>query len=167
MCIRDRFGILSVSILAVSLLVFMTIHRMLRPAQLIVHGLEKMRQGELQTRIPSFEIGEWRRTSEAIKRLIGLQAKTARVIRDDKEMDLPIEHVLLDDLVRVRPGEKIPVDGEVAEGHTAIDESMLTGEPMPVEKAKGDEVVAGTLNKTGSIVFRATRVGKDLSLIHI
>nr|WP_075186926.1 heavy metal translocating P-type ATPase [Teredinibacter haidensis] len=115
----------------------------------------------------ALEIKARGRTSEAIKRLIGLQAKTARVIRDDKEMDLPIEHVLLDDLVRVRPGEKIPVDGEVAEGRTAIDESMLTGEPMPVEKAKGDEVVAGTLNKTGSIVFRATRVGKDTALAQI
>lgn len=107
------------------------------------------------------------RTSEAIKRLIGLQAKTARVIRDNQEMDLPIEQVLMNDLVRARPGEKIPVDGEVTDGHTAIDESMLTGEPMPVEKAKGDEVVAGTLNKTGSIVFRATRVGKDTALAQI
>ncbi|GAB1257088.1 heavy metal translocating P-type ATPase [Aurantivibrio plasticivorans] len=115
----------------------------------------------------ALEIKARGRTSEAIKRLIGLQAKTARVIRDDQEMDLPIEHVLLDDLVRVRPGEKIPVDGEVTDGHTAIDESMLTGEPMPVEKAKGDEVVAGTLNKTGSIVFRATRVGKDTALAQI
>jgi len=115
----------------------------------------------------ALEIKARGRTSEAIKRLIGLQAKTARVIRDDQEMDLPIEHVLLDDLVRARPGEKIPVDGEVTEGHTAIDESMLTGEPMPVEKAKGDEVVAGTLNKTGSIVFRATRVGKDTALAQI
>lgn len=107
------------------------------------------------------------RTSEAIKRLIGLQEKTARVIRDNQEMDLPIEQVLMNDLVRARPGEKIPVDGEVTDGHTAIDESMLTGEPMPVEKAKGDEVVAGTLNKTGSIVFRATRVGKDTALAQI
>lgn len=107
------------------------------------------------------------RTSEAIKRLVGLQVKTARVIRDNKEMDLPIEQVILDDFVRVRPGEKVPVDGEVAEGQTAIDESMLTGEPMPVEKAKGDEVVAGTINKTGSIVFRARRVGKDTALAQI
>ncbi len=107
------------------------------------------------------------RTSEAIKRLIGLQAKTARVIRDGQEFDTPIEHVQLNDLVRVRPGEKLAVDGEVIEGHTAIDESMLTGEPMPVEKAKGDEVVAGTLNKTGSIVFRATHVGKDTALARI
>jgi Cu+-exporting ATPase len=107
------------------------------------------------------------RTSEAIKRLIGLQAKTARVIRDGKDIDIAIEQVLLDDIVRVRPGEKVPVDGEVVEGHTAIDESMLTGEPMPVEKAQGDEVITGTLNKTGSILFRATRVGKDTALARI
>ncbi|WP_022957168.1 heavy metal translocating P-type ATPase [Spongiibacter tropicus] len=107
------------------------------------------------------------RTSEAIKRLIGLQAKTARVIRDDKELDVAIEQVLMDDIVRVRPGEKIPVDGEVIDGHTAIDESMLTGEPMPVEKAEGDAVAAGTINKTGSIRFKATRVGKDTALAQI
>ena len=107
------------------------------------------------------------RTSEAIKRLIGLQPKTARVIRDDKELDIAIEQVLMNDVVRVRPGEKIPVDGEVIEGHTAIDESMLTGEPMPVEKATGDEVVAGTINKSGSILFKATRVGKDTALAQI
>lgn len=107
------------------------------------------------------------RTSEAIKRLIGLQAKTARVIRDGKDIDIAIEQVLLNDLVRVRPGEKIPVDGEVVEGHTAIDESMLTGEPMPVEKTQGDDVVTGTLNKTGSIVMRAVHVGKDTALARI
>ncbi|MBV1919432.1 MAG: heavy metal translocating P-type ATPase [Pseudomonadales bacterium] len=107
------------------------------------------------------------RTSEAIKRLIGLQPKTARVIRDKKEIDVNIEQVLLNDLVRVRPGEKISVDGVVEEGHTAIDESMLTGEPMPVEKNKGDGVVAGTINKSGSIVFKATRVGKDTALARI
>ena len=107
------------------------------------------------------------RTSEAIKRLIGLQAKTARVIRDDKELDIAIELVLLNDVVRVRPGEKIPVDGEVVEGHTAIDESMLTGEPMPVEKATGNTVAAGTINKSGSILFKATRVGKDTALAQI
>ncbi len=107
------------------------------------------------------------RTSEAIKRLIGLQPKTASVIRDKKEMDIAIEQVLLNDLVRVRPGEKIPVDGVVDEGHTTIDESMLTGEPMPVEKNRGDDVVAGTINKSGSIVFKATRVGKDTALARI
>jgi len=107
------------------------------------------------------------KTSEAIKRLIGLQPKTARVIRDDKDIDIPIENVLLNDLVRVRPGEKISVDGIVVEGNTAIDESMLTGEPMPVKKTEGDKVVAGTINKSGSIIFKATRVGKDTALAQI
>jgi len=107
------------------------------------------------------------KTSDAIKRLIGLQAKTARVIRDDKDIDIPIKNVLLNDLIRVRPGEKISVDGTVVEGHTAVDESMLTGEPMPVEKGNGDKVVAGTINKSGSIVFKATRVGKDTALAQI
>jgi len=107
------------------------------------------------------------KTSEAIKRLIGLQPKTARVVRDDKEIDIAIAQVLLNEIVRVRPGEKISVDGVVIEGHTAIDESMLTGEPMPVEKYKGDEVVAGTINKSGSIFFRASRIGKDTALAQI
>jgi len=107
------------------------------------------------------------KTSEAIKRLIGLQAKTARVIRDGKDIDIPIEDVLLNDLIRVRPGEKISVDGLVVEGHTAVDESMLTGEPMPVEKSDGDKVVAGTINKSGSVVFKATRVGKDTARAQI
>ena len=107
------------------------------------------------------------RTSEAIKRLIGLQAKTARVVRDNKEIDIAIEQLLLNDIVRVRPGEKISVDGIVVQGHTSIDESMLTGEPMPVKKNKEDEVVAGTLNKSGSILFKATRVGKDTALAQI
>jgi len=115
----------------------------------------------------ALEIKARGRTSEAIKRLIGLQPKTARVIRDGKEVDIAIEQVLLNDHVRVRPGEKISVDGEVIEGHTSIDESMLTGEPMPVEKTEGDEVVAGTINKSGSIVFKATRVGKDTALAQI
>jgi Cu+-exporting ATPase len=107
------------------------------------------------------------RTSEAIKRLIGLQPKTARVIRDGIEVDISIDQVLLNDVVRVRPGEKISVDGKVIEGHSAIDESMLTGEPMPVEKTVGAEVVAGTINKTGAILFKATRVGKDTALAQI
>ena len=107
------------------------------------------------------------RTSEAIKRLIGLQPKTTRVVRDGEEIDIAIEQVQLGDYVRVRPGEKISVDGVVVEGHTAIDESMLTGEPMPVEKAVGNEVAAGTINKSGSILFEATRVGKDTALAQI
>tara|TARA_R110000744_G_scaffold20279_3_gene53281 strand:+ start:9700 stop:11964 length:2265 start_codon:yes stop_codon:yes gene_type:complete len=107
------------------------------------------------------------KTSEAIKRLIGLQAKTARVVRDKKEIDIAIEQVLLNDIVRVRPGEKVPVDGVVTQGNTSIDESMLTGEPMPVVKAEGDKIVAGTLNKSGSILFKATRVGKDTAIAQI
>jgi Cu+-exporting ATPase len=107
------------------------------------------------------------RTSEAIKRLIGLQEKRARVVRDNKEIDIAIEQVLLNDIVRVRPGEKISVDGIVVQGPTTIDESMLTGEPMPVVKVEGDEVVAGTLNKSGSILFKATRIGKDTALAQI
>jgi Cu+-exporting ATPase len=115
----------------------------------------------------SLEVKARGRTSEAIKRLIGLRAKTARVIRDNNEIDIAIEQVLLNDIVRVRPGEKIAVDGIVIQGHTSIDESMLTGEPMPVEKTETDEVVAGTLNKSGSILFKATRVGKDTALAQI
>ncbi|MFT7235930.1 MAG: Cu+-exporting ATPase [Methylophagaceae bacterium] len=107
------------------------------------------------------------RTSEAIKRLIGLQPKTARVVRQHEEIDIIIDMVQLGDHIRVRPGEKIPVDGLVLEGLTAVDESMLTGEPMPVNKEEGDEVVAGTINKTGSILFNATRVGKDTALAQI
>ncbi|VEL97200.1 Cu+-exporting ATPase [Alteromonas sp. 76-1] len=115
----------------------------------------------------ALEIKARGKTSEAIKRLIGLQAKTARVIRNDKDEDIPIEQVLLDELIRVRPGEKISVDGVVVEGHSTVDESMLTGEPMPVEKTEGVEVVAGTINKSGSIIFKATRVGKNTALAQI
>ncbi len=115
----------------------------------------------------ALEIKARGRTSEAIKRLIGLQPKNARVIRDGEEIDIPIEDVALDDHLRIRPGEKIPVDGIVIEGSTSVDESMLTGEPMPVEKAAGDEVVAGTLNKSGTVIFKATRVGKDTALAQI
>ena len=115
----------------------------------------------------ALEIKARGKTSEAIKRLIGLQAKTATVVRDNKEVQIGIEQVLFNDIVKVKPGEKIPVDGVVLEGHTSIDESMLTGEPMPVEKAEEDEVVDGTLNKSGMILFRATRVGKDTALAQI
>jgi Cu+-exporting ATPase len=107
------------------------------------------------------------RTSEAIKKLIGLQARTARVVRDGKETDLPVEEVVVGDTVVVRPGEKIPVDGEVLEGSSAVDESMITGESIPVEKHTGDEVIGATLNKTGSFKFRATKVGKDTALANI
>jgi len=107
------------------------------------------------------------KTSQAIKKLIGLQAKTARVLRDGREVDIPVEEVVADDIVIVRPGEKIPVDGEVLEGTSAVDESMITGESIPVEKHAGDEVIGATLNKTGSFRFRATKVGKDTALANI
>lgn len=115
----------------------------------------------------ALEIKARGRTSEAIKRLIGLQAKTARVIRANTEQDIPIDQVIVDDVIRIRPGEKIPVDGKVIQGNTTVDESMLTGEPMPVAIKEGDDVVAGTLNKTGSVLFKATRVGKDTALAQI
>ncbi len=107
------------------------------------------------------------RTSDAIKKLIGLQAKTARVVRDEKELDIPVEEVVAGDLVVVRPGEKIPVDGKITEGSSAIDESMVTGESLPVEKKAGDEVIGATINKTGAFKFRATKVGKDTALAAI
>jgi len=107
------------------------------------------------------------KTSQAIKRLIGLQPRTARVVRDGQEQDIPIEGVGLGETVRVRPGEKIPVDGVILEGHSNIDESMLTGEPLPVSKQVGDEVAGGTLNTTGTFLFRATRIGEDTVLARI
>jgi Cu+-exporting ATPase len=107
------------------------------------------------------------RTSEAIKKLIGLQAKTARVVREGVEQDVPIEEVLVGDTVMVRPGEKISVDGVVLEGSSAVDESMITGESIPVEKHVGDEVIGATVNQTGSFQFRATKVGKDTALAQI
>ncbi len=106
-------------------------------------------------------------TSEAIKKLIGLQAKTARVIRDGEERDIPIEEVEIGDAILVRPGEKIPVDGEVKEGYSSVDESMISGESIPVEKNAGDEVIGATINKTGSFRFEATKVGRDTMLSQI
>ena len=115
----------------------------------------------------ALEIKAKGRTSEAIKKLIGLQAKTARVLREGQERDIPVEEVVAGDTVVVRPGEKIPVDGEVTEGASSVDESMITGESIPVEKNPGDEVIGATLNKTGSFRFRATKVGKDTALANI
>lgn len=106
-------------------------------------------------------------TSEAIKKLIGLQAKTARVLRDGKEIDIPISEVIIGDIIRVRPGEKIPVDGIIVEGESSIDESMITGESMPVDKVGGDIVVGATMNKTGTFTFKATKVGADTMLAQI
>jgi len=107
------------------------------------------------------------KTSEAIKKLIGIQAKTARVIRGGVQKEIPVEEVLVDDIVLVRPGEKIPVDGIVTEGTSSIDESMITGEPIPAEKTEGDEVIGATINKNGTFYFRATKVGKDTALANI
>ncbi|WP_159587642.1 heavy metal translocating P-type ATPase [Chelativorans xinjiangense] len=107
------------------------------------------------------------RTSEAIKRLMGLQAKTARILREGEAVEVPLNEVKVGDLVLVRPGEKIAVDGEVTEGSSFVDESMITGEPMPVAKGAGDTVVGATINKTGSFSFRATKVGADTVLAQI
>jgi len=106
-------------------------------------------------------------TSEAIKKLIGLNPKTALVIRDGKEVEISVEEVQVGDLILVRPGERVPVDGILREGHSSIDESMITGESIPVEKNKGDEVIGASINKTGSFKFEATRVGKDTTLAQI
>ena len=106
-------------------------------------------------------------TSEAIRKLIGLQAKTARVVRDGQELDVPIEQVLIDDIVIVRPGEKVPVDGEIVEGRSTLDESMVTGESIPVTKSVGETVIGATINQTGAFRFRATKVGKDTMLAQI
>jgi len=114
-----------------------------------------------------FEARAKGQTSEAIKKLIGLQAKTARVLRGGSETDIPIEEVEIGDIVIVRPGEKIPVDGVIKEGYSSVDESMVTGESMPVEKNVGDEVIGATINKTGSFRFEATKVGRDTMLAHI
>jgi Cu+-exporting ATPase len=115
----------------------------------------------------ALEIRAKGKSSEAIKKLIGLQAKTAKVLRDGKELDLPVEEVVLDDIIIVRPGEKIPVDGILVDGSSSIDESMITGESIPVEKHEGDEVIGATINKTGSFKFKATKVGKDTALAQI
>jgi P-type Cu+ transporter len=106
-------------------------------------------------------------TGAAIRKLIGLQARTARVVRNGTETDIPVEDVVAGDVVIVRPGEKIPVDGEVVEGQSAVDESMVTGEPIPTTKRAGDTVIGATINRTGSFRFRATRVGRDTMLAQI
>ena len=108
-----------------------------------------------------------RQTSEAISKLIGLQAKNARVIRNGQEMNIPIAEVQIDDIILVRPGEKIPVDGEVIAGSSTVDEAMVTGESLPVKKRSGDEVIGATINKMGSFKFKATRVGADTVLAQI
>ena len=107
------------------------------------------------------------RTSEAVQKLVSLQARTARVIRDGQELEIKTEEVRIGDVVMVKPGEKIPVDGVIISGRTTLDESMLTGESIPVEKMQGDPVIGSTLNKTGLIQFEATRIGKDTTLSQI
>ena len=107
------------------------------------------------------------RTSEAIKKLMGLRAKTARVIRDGKELEIQVDMVLVGDIVLVRPGEKIPVDGVIVEGRSSVDESMLTGESLPIEKGPGDPVIGATLNKLGLLKFEATKVGRETALAQI
>ncbi len=107
------------------------------------------------------------RASSAIRKLIGLQPRTARVVRNGKETDVPIEEVGVEEVIRVRPGEKIPVDGVILEGHSSVDESMLTGESIPIEKSEGDEVIGGTVNLRGTFLMKATRIGKDTVLSHI
>ncbi len=106
-------------------------------------------------------------TAGAVRRLVGLQAKTARIVRGGIEVDVPLEQVQPGDLLRVRPGEKVPVDGRITEGSSSVDESMVTGESMPVLKGPGDEVIGSTVNATGSFIFRATRVGRDTVLAQI
>ncbi|WP_341732944.1 heavy metal translocating P-type ATPase [Microcoleus sp. EPA2] len=106
-------------------------------------------------------------TSEAIRKLMGLQAKTARIVRNGQELEVPLAQVEIGDIVQVRPGEQIPVDGEMIEGYSTIDEAMVTGESLPVKKQVGDEVIGSTINKTGSFKFRTTRIGQDTFLAQI
>src|SRR5699024_7100172 len=107
------------------------------------------------------------KTSEAIKKLMGLAPKTARVVRNGEETEISIDEVVANDIVVVRPGDKIPVDGVIIEGQSAVDESMITGESIPVEKKEGDNVVGASINKNGSFRFKATKVGKDTTLAQI
>ena len=107
------------------------------------------------------------KTSEAIKKLMGLAPKTAMIIHGNKEIEIPIDEVEVGDIVVVKPGEKMPVDGQVIDGTTSVDESMLTGESMPVEKSIGHNIIGASINKNGSIKYKATKVGKDTALSQI
>ena len=107
------------------------------------------------------------RSSDAIRKLVGLQAKTARVIRDGQEVDIPVEDVIVGDVLAVRPGEKVPVDGVIVQGESSLDESMVTGESLPVDKSVGDEVIGATINTSGAFRFKAVKVGKDTALASI
>jgi P-type Cu+ transporter len=114
-----------------------------------------------------FEARAKGRSSEAIKKLMGLQAKTALVLRNNEELEIPLEDVIVGDIVFVKPGEKVPVDGEILEGRSALDESMITGESVPVDKTIGDKVIGATINKNGFLKIKATKVGKDTALAQI
>ncbi len=114
-----------------------------------------------------FESRAKSQTSDAIRKLAGLQAKTARVVRDGNEIDIPIDKVEIGDSIRVRPGEKVPTDGQISEGDSSLDESMITGESIPVEKTIGDTVVGATLNKSGTFLYKATKIGSDTMLSQI
>ena len=114
-----------------------------------------------------FEAVSKGKTSMAIQTLVGLAPKMATVLRDGQEVEVPVEEVQVGDLIRVKPGEKVPVDGVVTEGNSTVDESMLTGESIPVSKAVGDEVIGASLNKTGSFILKATKIGKDTALSQI
>ena len=113
------------------------------------------------------EAGAKGKTSEAIRKLMGLQPKTALILRNEEELEIPISDVLPGDIVLIRPGDRIPVDGTVLEGNSAVDESMITGESLPVEKKPGDMLVSGTVNSYGALRFRAEKVGKDSVLSRI
>jgi Cu+-exporting ATPase len=115
----------------------------------------------------ALEVRAKSRSSAAIRKLLELQAKTARVIRDEREVDVPVEEVIVGDIVLVRPGEKVPVDGVILEGESAIDESVVTGESLPVDKRAGDQVIGSSVNKTGAFTFHATKVGADTALARI
>src|SRR5699024_2890962 len=107
------------------------------------------------------------KTSQAIKKLMGLAPKTAIIIRNEKEVEISIDEVEEGDIIVVKPGEKMPVDGVVVEGRTSVDESMLTGESIPIEKHAGDNIIGASINKNGTIQYRATKVGKDTALAQI
>ncbi len=141
-------------------------------------GNEKFSANDLYYEVAAFLItfillGKWLeakakgKTSEAIKKLIGLQPKKALVIRDGKEIEIPVEQVVVEDVIVIKPGQKIPVDGTIIEGYSSVDESMITGESIPVEKTAGSQVIGATLNKMGSFKFKATKVGKDTALSQI
>src|SRR3990167_5078815 len=141
-------------------------------------GLDGMKVPEIYFETAAFLItfvtlGKWleakakSRASEAIQKLMGLQAKTARVVRGGKTLDIPIEEVKVGDTVLVRPGEKVPLDGKIAKGASAVDESMITGESLPVAKKAGDSVIGATINKTGSLEYEVTKIGKDTVLAQI